>query len=227
MKRVIVIAVHPDDETLGCGGTLLKHKEYGDEIYWLIVTSASTDHGFPETMVQKRDAEIKAVTLKYNFNKVFQLDFPTRKLDLFPVDEIISRISSVFEEVKPNVVFLPFKGDVHTDHQIVFECAFSCTKSFRFPSVKKVMMMETLSETEFAAQLSENAFLPNYFVNISEQFEQKKEILNIYQSELKSHPFPRSLKNVEALATLRGAQSGVQYAEAFMLLKSIVDEFDK
>lgn len=226
MKNIIVVAVHPDDETLGCGGTLLKHKKNGDKIFWLIVTCAKVEHGFHEMMIQKRNEEIQTVSEKYQFNKVFQLDFPTRQLDTYPVDVIISKISDVFKEVQPNVIYLPFKGDIHSDHRIIFSAAYSCTKIFRFPHIEKIMMMETLSETDFAPALNENTFIPNYFVNISEHFSEKIDILQTYESELKEHPFPRSLKSVEALATLRGAQSGCQYAESFVLLKSIVNTFD-
>ena len=83
-------------------------------------------------------------------------------------------------------------------------------------------MMETISETDFAPALIENAFIPNYYVDISDYFEKKQEILNIYKSELGEYPFPRSHRNIEALATMRGSQIGVEYAESYMVLKVII-----
>jgi LmbE family N-acetylglucosaminyl deacetylase len=94
----------------------------------------------------------------------------------------------------------------------------ACTKSFRYPFVKKVMTYECISETEFGAAVPERTFVPNYFVDISKQLRAKQEIMKIYSSEIGKHPFPRSLRNIEALATFRGATAGVEYAEAFQLL---------
>jgi N-acetylglucosamine malate deacetylase 1 len=222
MKKVIVVTVHPDDETLGCGGTLLKHKHNGDLICWLIITSAMEKYGFSSEAIQKREEEIRLVAEKYAFDNVSSLNFPTGKLDEVSFSTLISSISDVFRAFEPQIVYLPFKGDIHTDHRIVFDAAFSCTKTFRYPSIERVLMMETISETDFAAPLQENAFLPNVFVNITDFFEEKIEIMSVYHSEIKQHPFPRSVKAVEALATLRGAQSGYNYAEGFMLLKEII-----
>ena len=135
---------------------------------------------------------------------------------------MISLFSSTFKTIKPNIIYLPFKGDVHTDHQVVFKTVFSCTKNYNYPSIEKILMMETISETDFAPALIENAFIPNYYVDISDYFEKKQEILNIYKSELGEYPFPRSHRNIEALATMRGSQIGVEYAESYMVLKVII-----
>jgi hypothetical protein len=97
----------------------------------------------------------------------------------------------------------------------------ACTKSFRYPFIKRVLMYECLSETEFAPALPEKAFIPNYFVDISDFIDKKLEIMEIYESEIDEHPFPRSLNNIKALAHFRGASVGVNYAEAFQLLKFI------
>jgi len=216
MNRVLVIAVHPDDETLGCGGTLLKHKANGDKIYWLICTSLSKNHKY----YKKREKEIEKVSQMYEFDKVFRLDFPTMRIDEISMSELISAISKVFKKIKPNIVYLPFKNDVHSDHRKIFEAVYSCTKIFRYPFIKKILMMETLSETDFSDIT--NSFIPNVFVDISEFLDQKLEIMNIYESEIGKHPFPRSEETIKALAQVRGAQAGVKYAESFMLLKEIL-----
>jgi len=220
MNKVLIVAVHPDDETLGCGGTLLKHKSNGDEIYWLIITGL--DDRFDKSIIEKRKKEIQLVKKTYDFNRIYQLDFPTMRVDEFSMSELIGKISNVFNEVKPNIVYLPFKSDVHSDHRKVFEASFSCVKTFRYPFVKKVLMMETISETDFAPATKEDIFVPNVFVDISNFFDKKIEIMKIYESELGIHPFPRSLETIEALAKVRGAQAGCKYAESFMLLKEIL-----
>lgn len=216
--KILIIAVHPDDETLGCGGTLLKHKENGDEIYWLICTSIDEKHKYYQT----RKEEIEKVGKAYNFNGVYDLRLKTMRVDEYSMSELIGKISAIVNEIKPTIIYLPFYGDVHSDHRKIFEAAYSCTKTFRYPFIKKIYAVETLSETEFAPSFLQNAFLPNVFVDISKFFDKKADIMQIYKSEINTHPFPRSVENLRALAKFRGAMSGCKYAESFMLLKEIL-----
>jgi LmbE family N-acetylglucosaminyl deacetylase len=217
-KKVLAIAVHPDDETLGCGGTLLKHKANGDEINWLICTTIDKNHSYYEA----REKEISNVSILYNFDTVHNLRLKTMQVDEYSMSELIVSISKIINEVQPNIIYLPFKGDVHSDHRKIFEASYSCTKSFRYPFIKKIYMMETLSETEFAPSTKEDSFTPNAFVDISEFFEKKIAIMKVFESEISEHPFPRSEKNLRALATLRGATCGCEYAESFIILKEIL-----
>lgn len=218
MKNVVlVIAVHPDDETLGCGGTLLKHKASGDEVHWLICTTIDKTNSYYKT----REDELKMVADAYKFNSVNNLRLKTMQVDEYGMSSLIDKISNVINTIKPNIIYLPFKGDVHSDHRKIFEASYSCTKSFRYPFIKKIYMMEILSETEFAPSTKEDSFIPNTFVDISAYFEKKIEIMKIFKSEISMHPFPRSERNLKSLATLRGATAGCEYAESFVLLKEI------
>ena len=221
MKKVLVFAIHPDDETLGCGGTLLKHKESGDEIHWLLATESTTESGFEEAFISKREKEIEQVYNFYGFSSLIRLGFPTMKVDKYDTSIIVNKISEAFFKIKPDIIYLPFKSDVHSDHRIFFNASFSCTKSFRYPFIKKVYMMETLSETEFAPSTKEDSFIPNVFTDISLFIDKKIEIMKVFESEIEDHPFPRSEKNIRALAAYRGAISNCNYAESFMLLKEI------
>jgi LmbE family N-acetylglucosaminyl deacetylase len=216
-NKVLIIAVHPDDETLGCGGTLLKHKANNDEINWLICTDIDKNHSYHKT----RQEEINRVSKIYDFDSVYNLQLKTMQVDEYSMSKLIGKISKVINEVKPNIIYLPFKGDVHSDHRKIFEASYSCTKSFRYPFIKKIYMIETLSETEFAPSTKEDSFIPNVFVDISEFMDKKIEIMKIFESEISEHPFPRSTRNLKALGTLRGATCGVEYAESFVLLKEI------
>jgi len=220
-EKILIIAAHPDDETFGCGGSILKHKSFGKEVYWLIITGISTETGWPEALVARRKAEIESVGEKYEFSNIFNLNLPTTKLDTLSLSELIQPISETINKIRPTVIFLPNRSDIHTDHQIAFKAVMSCTKNFRFPSIKKILMYETLSETEFSPALPENAFIPNVFIDISPFFKRKLEIMNIYESELMKPPLPRSFQAVTSLAQFRGSRIGVQYAEAFMLLLEI------
>lgn len=217
MKTILIVAVHPDDETLGCGGTLLRHKAEGDSIHWLICTETNRENEFYET----RKKEIVKVSEMYGFDGTHKLGLRTMQVDEYSMSELIMKISAVISQVKPDVIYLPFRADVHSDHRKIFEATYSCTKSFRYPFLRKLLMMETVSETEFAPSTVDNAFIPNVFVDISKYLERKLEIIRVFESEIEPHPFPRSLRNIKALATLRGATAACEYAESFVLLKEI------
>ena len=215
--RILAIAPHPDDETLGCGGALFRHKAEGDDIYWLIITGISQEGGWQKIIVKKRDNEIDAVAEKYGFSDVFNLRLPTTKMDTLPVSDLIGEISNVYKKVEPDIIYMPFAYDVHTDHQIIAKALQSTLKWFRYPYINKVLMYETISETEFNF-LKQSTFNPNVYINISDHIDEKIETMNIYESEIKDFPFPRSEKTIRSLAAFRGSQSGYFAAEAFELV---------
>lgn len=211
MKKILCVSVHPDDETLGCGGTLLKHKANGDAIYCVHITDGN----------EKQGGVIPLLTVFYGFYETYRLGLPEIKLTDISLSEIIGKLSAVIQQVKPDYLYIPNRSDAHSDHRIVFEALTACTKSFRYPFIKKVMMCEVISETDFSPALPENIFIPNVFVDISDFIERKHEILNIFESELLSSPYTRSIEAILALSKYRGSQINVNYAEAFMLLKEI------
>lgn len=222
MKKVLVVAPHPDDKTLGCGGTLLRHKAQGDEVSWLIITDLSEENGVSPGNVSLRKKEIENVGCLFGFSIIHNLRLPTTRLDRFPMAELIERIGNVFQKLQPEVVYLPYPGDVHTDHRIVFDGVASCTKWFRYSFIKRVLAYETLSETDFGINPDSKGFNPNVFVDITPYLGKKLEIMKVYASELGSFPFPRSEESIRALAALRGVAAGCTAAESFMLLKEIV-----
>jgi N-acetylglucosamine malate deacetylase 1 len=220
-KRVLVIAPHPDDETLGCGGTLLKHRYQGDEIHWLIITCMCKSQGYSAKQVTQRKRELLKVSNKYGFASVTSLDIPTAKLSTYPESSLIRKVAEVLNRIQPNILYVPNRSDVHSDHRVCFDVAVASTKYFRAPFVRKILMYETLSETEFAPPFTENAFVPNTFNNISSFMAEKIAISKLYKGEVQKHPFPRSVENIRALAAFRGATTGVRFAEAFVLIKEI------
>ena len=219
MKRHLVIAPHPDDETLGCGGTLLRARAEGDEIYWLIVTGINESQGFSREQVDSRAAEIHDVSQSYGFTCTIKLDLPTASLDTVPKKELVKAIGQAAKRIKPTDIYLPHRRDAHSDHVAVFDSAVSAAKWFRYGSVERVLVYETQSETDFDLSPDSPGFRPNVFVDISETLDRKIEIAAIYKTEFAEHPFPRSFEGMRALATLRGAASGFKAAEAFMLLR--------
>lgn len=216
--KTLVIAPHPDDEVIGCGGTLLRRKAQGGETGWLIVTGISEEAGWGRDRVQSRDNEIEKVADLMGFDKVYNLKLKAAQLDEYPINLLISKFSEVISEFSPQEVLVPHRSDIHTDHRVVFDVSASCLKWFRNPSVQRVLAYETLSETDFNLD-SDTAFNPNVFVDVAEYLEKKLEIMAVYESELSPPPFPRSLEALRAQALVRGVASGFHAAEAFQLLR--------
>ncbi|HEY8948814.1 MAG TPA: PIG-L family deacetylase [Rhizomicrobium sp.] len=218
--NILVVAPHPDDETLGCGGTLLKLAQQGASIHWLIFTEMTADTGFSSERIKARNDEIASVAAAYKFAGVHRLRFATTRLDAFPMRDLIVAASGVMKAANPQIMFLPFSGDIHSDHDVVFRTMSACTKSFNYPNVKRVLCYEALSETDFGIDPAVG-FRPNSFCDISGTLEEKTRIMGMYAGEMKPNPFPRSMEALRALATTRGVVAGCAAAEAFMILKEI------
>lgn len=220
MSKVLFVAVHPDDETLGCGGTILKHKAQGDKVFWMVLTSPRKGDMalFTEEFLTKRNSMVDSVANEYGFDETIKMGFPTQMLHTLDLREIIQRISEEFKRIQPDIIYFMFANDVHSDHRVAFDAAYSCTKSFRYPFIERIYMIEALSETDFAVAIPGNTFVPNVFVDITEYIDKKLSIMSMFKGELQQDPYPRSLSSIKALARVRGARAGVMYAEAFMLL---------
>lgn len=215
---VLVVAPHPDDETLGCGGTLLRHQSEGQPVHWLIVSGLGEKYFTPERADEER-AIIQEVKSAFRFTDVHELNLPTTELDRVGQSVLVESIMRICKKVQPEIMYLPNRNDAHSDHAAVFDAAVACTKWFRSPWVKKVMCYETLSETDFSPRVDASGMSPNVFVDIASFLEKKLEILKLYKSEIGEFPFPRSEKALRALAAIRGAASGFDAAEGFMLLR--------
>jgi len=223
LTQILVVAPHPDDETLGCGGTLLRHKNIGDKLHWLIVTSMYENHGFSSELIRLRENEIDQVNDAFGFETKTRLDFASTQLDTYPMAEIIDKIGGVISELSPGIIYLPFRGDAHSDHAATFDAVTACCKPFRNRQIRKLRIYETLSETEFATSPDTRSFEPNMWVNITDYLEEKIAIMKIYNSEMEASPFPRSEENIRALARFRGSRSSFLFAESFFSLMEIID----
>lgn len=222
MKSVLIIAPHADDETLGCGGTILRFVEASYEVHWLLVTGMSEDSGFSQSQIETRSQEIQQVAEAYKFKEVHELNLPPAYLETLSMGDIIGPISNIVSQVKPEQVYTVYRNDAHSDHQIVFDAVMSATKSFRYPFIKRVLAYETMSETDFGLKPEDGGFRPNVFVDIHSHLSRKLDILELFKSEIGEFPFPRSRKALESLAYVRGAQCNSEAAEAFMLIKEIL-----
>lgn len=220
--NILVVSPHPDDETLGAGGTLLRYRQEGNKIFWLNITNVSevARGGYGLDFVEKRKRQIEAICEFYRFDDYYDLALEPLTLDSFNRKELISRISQYFQRMRPDWIIIPDGNDIHSDHRVVYESCLSCSKIFRYPFIKRITTMEILSETDYGKV--ENHFVPTLFVDISNYITEKIAALEIYDTEIGDRPFPRNSEALKALAVLRGGMSGVMYAEAFKIIKEIV-----
>lgn len=155
-KKVLVISVHPDDETLGCGGSILKHLGQGDEVHCVFITGGN---------IYQRQL-IDNINALYGFTSIITLDF--KELHLHEMlNELIEALSKIVSIVQAQVLYIPNRSDAHSDHRAVFSAIMACSKNFRYPFIEQILMCEVISETDFAPILGENTFSPNYFIDIS------------------------------------------------------------
>lgn len=215
--RVLIISPHPDDEVLGCGGTIAKYVDRGDTVYLCIITTVYPPEWSEEYILNKK-IEITNSTEILGIAKTFFLDLQAVKLDIVPQKQINDLLQKIVNETKPDIVFIPWKGDLNRDHRIVFESSLVATRPMN-TTIKKILAYETLSETEWGQSIE--AFRPNIYEDISSYISKKLDAMRSYKSELREYPHPRSLENIEILAKKRGSEVTIKFAEAFMLIREI------
>lgn len=221
--RVLTISAHPDDETLGCGGTLLKHAAQGDDIYWIIATVCHEPQ-WSADLIRRKAIEVERVAEAFGMKKFFKLGFPNARLDTVAISDLMDPIAKAIEEVRPEMIYLLNGGDIHTDHFMLFTATMSVIKPFymRKRGIRRVVCYETLSSTDAAPARVERAFVPNVFSDITPYIDRKIEIMNLYESEIHPDPMPRGDSAIRALARFRGTTIATEYAEAFTLVREIV-----
>jgi LmbE family N-acetylglucosaminyl deacetylase len=219
-ENLIVFAAHPDDEVLGCGGTIKKlSKKYN-------IISVFFTTGVTSRLKNKSNSKIK--NLKKNCmecnkilgtKKVIFFDLVDNKLDIYPRLDIIKKIEEVLNKYKPSIIFTHYFEDLNIDHEIVSKSVVtSCRPNKRNSNIKKIYFFETLSNTEWSVN---RKFQPNYFSDITKFIKFKIKAMSKYKSELQPKPMPRNLENIKNLAKLRGSEINKEFAEAFFLYREI------
>lgn len=218
--NILVIAPHADDEVLGVGATMVKHKNNGDKIYICIATRGVKPLFDDKYMDNLRKETLLAHNL-IGIEKSYFLEFPSVMLEQIPRYEINDRICKVVKEVKPDIVYIPHFGDMQKDHQIIAEAAMVAVRPKYEHKIKEVYAYETLSETEWNNPHSANAFIPNVYNDVSDFLGKKLEVMKCFESQLSEFPNPRSLEAIEALAKYRGSTINAKAAESFVLIRGI------
>lgn len=211
--KILILAPHNDDEVLGVGGTIKRAVDNGDSVYVCEITS-----GRHASTLQ---AEARKAHAVLGVEESFFLNLPVGKLrDMYQM-ELNSKISNVIKDVEPEIVYIPFWGDMHLDHRELTESAMVALRPIGNSSVREIYMYETLSETGWNIPSSERSFIPNVWVDITQTIEAKIEAMKCYESQLFDFPHPRSEEAIRSLAKYRGSTVGVYFAESFMLVRKI------
>lgn len=215
--KILVFAPHNDDEVLGVGGTIAKYTSAGHQVFVCEVTSGKDKERL--TNIQNNALEAHKIL---GVEKTVFLGLPVVGLSDIPTKQLNKAMQDIVDEIKPNIVYIPHKGDMHIDHTLVAESAMVALRPISNPQLKAIYAYETLSETEWNIPSVENAFVPNTWSDITETINLKLGAMKCFDTQLRDFPHPRSLEAIEALSKFRGSTVCVNNAESFMLLRSLV-----
>ncbi|ADN08187.1 PIG-L deacetylase family protein [Sulfurimonas autotrophica] len=223
-KKILIVAAHPDDEVLGCFGTVSRLIKDGYQAYTLILGEGKTSRDAQRVVKNKRNeiallnTEIQKANNIIGIKKVFIESFPDNRFDSVDLLDIVKVISQVKEEVKPNIIFTHYEHDLNIDHQLTYKAVITATRPMKDECVKEIYSFEILSSTEWNYPLS---FSPDTFFDISETIDMKIQAMQEYKSELCDYPHPRSLEGIELNAKYQGMRVGKKYVEAFKSVRVI------
>lgn len=217
-RKILVVAPHPDDEVLGCGGTIAKLSRFYEHVHILIVTRG--DDLFDQGMIETGRKEALEAHKLLGAAKTHFADLPAIKLDTLPHYQINSVLSGFLREIQPQILLIPFSGDINKDHQIVHECCMVAARPFD-TSVTSIYCYETPSSTNWNSPGMAPGFAPNTFVDITSEIDLKLEAVRTFASQLKEFPHERSTESVMALSKYRGGFVSLRHAEAFMCIRDI------
>jgi LmbE family N-acetylglucosaminyl deacetylase len=223
-RRVAVVVAHADDEVLGCGGTLRRHALEGDEVAVMILADGETSRSsqIGEQAIARRETAARAAAASLGVHHVIVHRFPDNRLDTHARLDIVKVVEEHFRELVPEIVYTHHAGDLNVDHRRVHEAVVTACRPQSDSPVQTLLFFETVSSTEWQPPYSAPAFLPNWFVDISDVLDAKMSALRAcYGEEMRAWPHPRSYEGVEHLARWRGATVGCAAAEAFMLGRAI------
>ena len=227
MKNILIIVAHPDDEVLGCGGSMAKWSQGGNDVHVLIMVEGITSRDKSRDRVTRQNElshlaqSAKKAGKILGVQSVELLDYPDNRMDSVDLLDVVKTIEKYVEKLKPEVVMTHHAGDLNIDHQITHQAVITACRPQPGQTVKRILSFEVPSATQWQSPTIGNPFVPNWFEDISESLDLKIEALHAYQSEMREWPHPRSLRAVEHLARWRGALVGCEVAEAFMLNRFI------
>jgi LmbE family N-acetylglucosaminyl deacetylase len=227
MEKVLVIAAHPDDEILGCGGSIIEHIKQKDKVGIIIAAEGITSRDNSRN-IKKREKEVQklhfvskkiAKNLKVNFIEFLQL--PDNRLDSLDLLDLVKKIEKIIIKFKPKTIYTHHSGDLNIDHRLINNATITACRPYPGQTVEKVLTFEIPSSTNWAEAQKESTFIPNYYREITKSLKNKIKFLSMYKDEMRRWPHARSIKAVESLAHYRGSTIGVKSAEAFQVVRYI------
>ena len=223
-KNILVVAAHPDDEILGCGGTIAKLSQKND-VFVIILGEGITSRDMPDNKkiegLSNLKNEMSAANNILGTKQIFTEDLPDNKFDTVPLLDIIKIIEAYIQKINPEVVYTHHRGDLNIDHRITFDAVLTACRPVEGNPVKKLLSFEVPSSTEWNIQGASTNFNPNVYEDISGTIDKKTEAMSAYKNEIRLSPHPRSMKKIRSLGETRGAASGMNFAEAFMLIREL------
>ena len=224
-KKILIVAAHPDDEVLGCGGTITKSTAQGCKVYIVFITNGVASRNRKKRDIKNEVNERKVAAIKackiMGAEKPNFLDFQDNQLDKYPLLKIVKTVEKFIKKYSPSVIFSHYSGDLNIDHQIVSKAVVTACRPQKQSTVKNLLFFEVPSSTEWKINFKTKHFNPNWFEDVTSTKKRKFEALKAYSVELKKWPHPRSLKAINALILWRGATAGLEAAEAFILGRKI------
>lgn len=226
MSRTLIIAAHPDDEVLGCGGTIARLVREGHEVFTAIlgegVTSRSLGPEADARGIESLRLQSKEVAVCLGVSKIFNFDLPDNRFDALPLLDIVKIVEDLIERLAPSIIYTHHSGDLNIDHVLTNRAVLTATRPMKDGVVKEIFAFEVPSATHwFFGQTRSNGFQPNVFMDIAQTLELKIKAMQIYESEIRSFPHPRAPEAIRSLARFRGSQSGLDAAESFELVRCI------
>ncbi len=224
-NKILIITAHPDDEVLGCGGTIAKYAKDNDIYIAILGEGISSRYQKREEASKEELSSLKKQSqevgrfLGVRENLFF--DLPDNQFDTIPFLKIVKEVEQVIKEIKPAIVYTHHFGDLNIDHRITFQAVLTATRPINNCSVKEIYLFEVPSSTDWSFGKINNPFSPNIFENISDTINKKIEAMKIYKTEIREFPHPRSLEGLKILAKKSGMENGLNYAEAFELVRSV------
>lgn len=224
-KNVLIVAAHPDDEVLGCGGTIAKLVKQKHNVYTLILGEGKTSRIANDFSIKEELSILNQEIIQANkilgITKVYTRNFPDNKFDTVALLDIVKEIEEIKEEVNPEIIYTHHFGDMNIDHQVTLKAVLTATRPMKNECVKEIYSFEIPSSTEWGSFSAGSMFIPNIFQDISDTIDIKVKAMGQYKSELREYPHPRSLQHIKELARVNGTKVGLSYSENFVLLRQL------
>ncbi len=219
-KNILVVAAHPDDEVIGCGGTIAKHKKNGDKVHLVYTTDGISSRD--KTDQKQKDIRNKGLNDFLNYFKPVSyttFNFPDNAMDSVPLIEITKRIEKIVQKIKPQIIYTHSEYDLNIDHRLILEAVKIATRPQGKHTVKEIYSFFINSSSDWS--FGNQNFNPDTYIDVSKEIKQKEKFLKFYKSEMRSSPHPRSIDNIINFASVNGSTIGVRFAEVFQTVRVI------